>query len=140
MSDLLATYPEIDGVWAQDGTAEGALRAVLNSGRELPVMTGEARVGYMRIWNDLRSRGFKSIGVINPPGIAASGLRIGMQVLLGREFKDGILARGNTLYVPIPGTVTNENFDELWAQYQDFSDAYSLDGWLTEEEALEYFK
>ena len=140
MSDLLATYPVIDGVWAQDGTAEGALRAVLNSGRELPIMTGEARVGYMRIWNDLRSKGFKSIGVINPPGIAASGLRIGMQVLLGREFKDGILARGNTLYVPIPGTVTNENFDELWAKYKDYSDAYSLDGWLTEEEALQYFK
>lgn len=140
MSDLLATYPVIDGVWAQDGTAEGALRAVLNSGRELPLMTGEARVGYMRLWNGLRAQGFQSIGVVNPPGIAASGLRIGMQLLLGREFKDDVLVRGNTLYVPIPGTVTNENFDELWAQYQDFSDAYSLDGWLTEEEALAYFK
>ncbi len=140
MSDLLATYPNIDGVWAQDGTAEGALRAVLASGRPLPVMTGEARIGYMRLWNDLRQRGFESIGVVNPPGIAASGLRIGMQVLLGRQFKDGVLARGNTLYVPIPGTVTNETFDQVWAQYKDYPDAYVLDGWITEQEALEYFK
>ncbi|MBE3599566.1 MAG: ABC transporter substrate-binding protein [Limnochordaceae bacterium] len=141
MSNLLATYPNIDGVWVQDGMAEGALRAVLASGRKLPLMSGEARVGYMRLWDQLKKeKGFQAIGVVNPPGVAASGLRIAMQILQGRQFKDGVLARGNTLYVPIPGIVTNDNFDELWAKYKDHPDAYALDGWLTEEEARSYFK
>jgi len=141
MSNLLATYPGIDGVWVQDGMAEGALRAVLASGRELPVMVGEARIGYMRLWKQLKDqKGFSTIGVINPPAIAGSGLRVAMQILQGRQFKDGILARGNTLYVPIPGYVTNENLDELWEKFKDKPDAYALDGMITEEEARSYFK
>ncbi|HOK32731.1 MAG TPA: ABC transporter substrate-binding protein [Limnochordia bacterium] len=141
MSNLLATYPSIDGVWSQDGSCEGALRAVLAAGGEMPIMVGEARVGFMRQWAELKEKtGFSSIGVANPPGVAASGLRIAMNLLQGKEFKDGILARGNTLYVPIPVIVTNDNFDAIWEQYKDLPDAYSIDGWLSEEEALAFFK
>lgn len=141
MSNLLATYPSIDGVWSQDGSAQGALRAVLTAGGKVPVMTGEARVGFMREWDELRtSHGFSSVGVVNPPGVAASGLRIAMNILQGHEFKEGVLARGNTLYVPIPVIVTNNNFDEIWAEYKDQPDAYAIDGWLSAEEARSFFK
>lgn len=141
MSNLLATYPDIHGVWSQDGMAEGALRAVLAAGGKLPVMVGEARIGYMRLWKQLKEeKGFSTIGVINPPAVAGSGLRIAVQILQGREFKEGILARGTTLYVPIPGFIVNDNFDELWEQYKDKTDAYVLDGMITEEEARAYFK
>lgn len=140
MSNLLATYPNIDGVWVQDGMAEGALRALLASGRPLPVMTGEARVGYMRLWNELReSHGFKTIGVVNPPGIAVSGLHIAIGLLQGRELKPELLD-GNTLYVPIPYAVTEENFDEIWNMFKDEADSFALDGFLTEAEAASYFK
>lgn len=141
MSNLLATYPSIDGVWSQDGSCEGALRAILAAGGKMPVMSGEARVGYMRQWAELKETSdFASIGVANPPGVAASGLRIAMNLLQGRELKDGVLARGNTLYVPIPVIVRNDNFDEIWADYAHQADAYSIDGWLSEEEALSFFK
>lgn len=141
MSNLLATYSEIDGVWTQDGMAEGALRAILASNNELPEMVGEARVGYMRLWNELKEeQDFESIGVVNPPGGSASAMHIAINFLQGKEFKDGILARDNTLYIPIPEIITNENFDENWEQVNDESDSYVLDGWLSEKEALEYFK
>ena len=140
MANLLATYPNIDGVWVQDGMAEGALRALLASGRPLPVMTGEARIGYMRLWNELRtSRGFNTIGVVNPPGIAVTGLHVAMQLLQGRELRPEVL-RGNTLFVPIPYAVTADNFEEIWNAYKDYPDSYSLDGWLTEEEVRAYFQ
>lgn len=140
MANLLATYPNIDGVWVQDGMAEGALRALLASGRPLPLMTGEARVGYMRLWNELRaSRGFNTIGVVNPPGVAVTGLHVAMQLLQGRELRPEVL-RGNTLFVPIPYAVTAENFEEVWNAFKDYPDSYSLDGWLTEEEVLAYFQ
>lgn len=140
MSDLIATYPEIDGVWVQDGMAEGALRAMLASGRKLPVMTGEARVGYLRLWKEQKDkRGFSTIGVVNPPGIAGTGLRVAIHLLQGKELKEG-LVKGNTLYVPIPGVITNENFDEWWEEYKDKPDSYTLDGMLTDEEVQEFFK
>lgn len=140
MSTLLATFPNIDGVWVQDGMAEGALRALLAAGGDLPVVTGEARVGYMRLWNQLKEeRGFSTIGVTNPPGGSISALHIGLQLLQGRELKDEVLT-GNTVYVPIPVVVTNDNFDEQWALYADFEDAYSVDGFLTYDEAQTYFK
>ena len=140
MANLLATYPNIDGVWVQDGMAEGALRAILASGRPLPVMTGEARVGYLRLWNELReSRGFNTIGVVNPPGVVVSGLHIAMHLLQGRELRPDVL-QGNTLFVPIPYAVTEENFEEIWEQFKDRPDSYALDGWLTEEQARSYFK
>lgn len=140
MSNLLATYPNIDGVWVQDGMAEGALRALLAAGGDLPVVTGEARVGYMRLWEQLRNeRGFSTIGVANPPGGSISGMHIGLGLLQGKELKDEVLS-GNTVYIPIPVVVTNDNFDEIWATHKDFEDAYSVDGYLSAEEAQAYFK
>ncbi|HHV62750.1 MAG TPA: ABC transporter substrate-binding protein [Firmicutes bacterium] len=142
MSNLLATYPSIDGVWVQDGMAEGAIKAILASGRKFPIVTGEARVGFLKLWKELHDKNpsFTSIGVVNPPGIAASGLHVAMQILQGRKFKDGALKNGNTLFVPIPGVVTQENFDQYWKEYKDKPDTYTLDGWISEEQARSYFK
>lgn len=140
MSNLLATYPNIDGLFTQDGMAEGALRAIMAAGSKLPAVTGEARVGYLRLWQKLQDeKGFSTIGVVNPPGIAASGLRIAVNLLQGRQLKDGVV-KGNTLYVPIPAVITNENLAEYWNKYKNKPDSYTLDGYLTEQEARAYFK
>jgi ribose transport system substrate-binding protein len=57
MSNILASQPNIDGVWTQDGMARGVLQAVqaANPG-EYPVISGEARSGYMRLWQDVRQQ------------------------------------------------------------------------------------
>jgi kynurenine formamidase len=72
MQDLLNQHGDnIDGVWAQDGVAEGVLRALIDADRLDLVTTGEARAGYMRLWDEV---GISTIGVVNPPGVGATAL------------------------------------------------------------------
>ncbi|KPL83314.1 sugar ABC transporter substrate-binding protein [Thermanaerothrix daxensis] len=145
MADMLAAYPNIDGVWAQDGVALGALRAVQAANpAKWPVMVGEARAGYLQAWKEvLQSKpDFESIGVINPPGQCATGLRVAIKLLQGKQLKDGILkgAAGNTLYVPIPGVVTKENFDVYYEIVKDKTDWYTLDSVMNDLEVSAFFK
>ncbi|WP_053206149.1 substrate-binding domain-containing protein [Jiangella muralis] len=140
MTNLLATYPDVDGVWTQDGMAEGVFRAVDAAGRIGQItISGEARVGFMRLWNDARANGFQSIGVVNPPGGAVSALHMAVNVLDGQEFASGSID-GNTVTVPIPYTVDETTFDQYWGEAGGESDAYSLDGSLTRDEAAEFFE
>src|SRR3712207_944842 len=124
MSNILASQPNIDGVWTQDGMARGVLQAVQAANPdEYPPISGEARSGYMRLWEEVRQQNpdFASYGPINPPGIGASGLRVAVELAQGGEIKQSELQGegSNTLYVPIPGFVDNEN---LGAELQKISD------------------
>lgn len=67
MSDFLASLPNIDGVWTQDGMAQGAITAMQNSGVDVadwPVMVGEARASFAQIWHDILedNSDFETIG------------------------------------------------------------------------------
>ena len=142
MSNFLASLPKIDGMWTQDGMAEGALRAVLTANpAKWPVMVGEARAGYIQLWGKVKADKpeFVSFGVVNPPGQGLDGLRVALQLLSGEEIADGVL-RGpfaNTVYVPIPGVVNEENFAKTYEMYKDSPASYTLDGIISDEEALE---
>jgi ribose transport system substrate-binding protein len=141
MSDLLATYPDVEGVFTQDGMALGVYQALeANDMVGEVIQTGEARAGFMQTWNEQleQGTGFESIGVVNPPGVAGTALRVAVHLLQGEEFSEGTLD-GNTLFVPIPGEVTNENFQEWYPEVADQEPAYVVDGMLTEEEVAEYF-
>ncbi len=141
MSDFLASLPNIDGVWTQDGMALGVLQALVTANPdEWPVIAGEARAGFIKLWQEVREStnpDFSTIGVVNPPGIGASGLRVAVEILQGGEVDESQLEGpfGNSLYVPIPGQVTAENFDDTYAEVQDQPDSYTLDGMITQEEA-----
>ncbi|ABG03373.1 periplasmic sugar binding protein-like protein [Rubrobacter xylanophilus DSM 9941] len=145
MSNILASETGIDGVWTQDGMARGVLQAIVASDPErFPVVVGEARLGYMRLWHELRQQDedFSSYGVINPPGVGASGLRVAVEMLRGKELKEGVLSgeANNTIYVPIPGVVNDQNFDEWYARVKDKEGEYVLDGIISREKAQSYFK
>ncbi len=139
MQNLLATYPDLNGVWVQDGMSEGALRALLAAEKTDIKITGEARVGYLKLWKE---KGIDGIGVANPPGCMTSAFFVAIHLLKGKELKDDVFEGpyGNTIYVPVPVVVTNENFDEVYEEYKDFPDYHSVDGYITEEEAAQYFK
>ncbi len=139
--DLLASNPDVDGVFVQDGMALGAFRALQAEGFvDDVVMTGEARVGYMREWDALRSEGdYTSIGVPNPPSVSVSALHVVIRMLQGEEFTaDGL--DGNNAWLPIPETITDDTFDERFAEVSDENDAYAVDHALTPEEADAYFE
>lgn len=145
MSDFLASIPNIDGLWTQDGMAEGSLRAIITADpAEWPVVVGEARAGYLQLWQEVKQDRpeFTSIGVVNPPGQGVSGLRVALELLTGSQVDEAQLQGefGNSLYVPIPGVVTDENFEEVYQQYQDAPASYTLDGWISQEEAGEFMQ
>lgn len=145
MSRLIASYPNIDGVWSQDGMAEGALRALLAANLpRLPVMAGEARAGYLRLWAEAKRRypDFKSFGVCNPPGVGASGLKVMVRFLQGKKLKAGVLQGPfkNTIYVPIPCQVSDANLEQNLRQIQGRPDTYVLDGIISDQQADSYFQ
>jgi len=145
MSDFLASIPNIDGVWTQDGMAEGALRAIITANPdEWPVTTGEARAGFLQLWNEVKQDrpDFTTIGVVNPPGQGVSGMRVALELLAGYEVDDTQLEGefGNTLYVPIPGVVDETNFQDVYEEYQDAPASYTLDGWISQQEADAFMK
>ncbi|MEQ9814606.1 MAG: substrate-binding domain-containing protein [Azospirillaceae bacterium] len=137
MQNLLATYPDIDGVWVQDGMADGAWRAIRNTDRDV-IATGEIRKDFLDLWaaEDL------NVGAsVNPPGVMASALNVAVMLLEGRELRDGVLEGryGNALYLPIP-LITNDNLDEALSQVEGQPGYYSVTDLVTPEEAEEFFQ
>lgn len=145
MSDLLASVPNIDGVWTQDGMAFGILSAVRTANPdEWPVVVGEARSGYLQLWNEVLEEqpDFRSIGVVNPPGVGSDGVRVAMEILCGGTVDSSQLEGpfGNSLYVPIPYAVTTEDFNSYYQQFGDFPASFTLDGFITQEQAAGFME
>ncbi len=145
MSDFLASLPNIDGVWTQDGMAFGVLSAIRTANPdEWPVVSGEARAGYLQLWNEVLADqpDFRSIGVVNPPGVGADGVRVAMEILCGDTVDEAQLSGpfGNTLYVPIPYAVTAEDFASYYAQFGGFPASYTLDGFITQSQAASFME
>lgn len=140
MSDLLATYPDIDGVWTQDGMAQGVLQALIAADRQDEIlMTGEARGGFLRLWSE-QGEGFQSIGVVNPPGTGATALHIAMAMLQGQELNEDALVDGHNIVLDLEPAVTSENFAEVWAEYQDRPDTYVLDSVLSADDVQQFLQ
>lgn len=140
--NLLASHSDVDGIFVQDGMAQGAFQALESEGEVGDIaLTGEARVGFLRNWGEQRDEDedFSSVGVPNPPAGSVSALHVTVRMLEGQEFTEDALD-GNSLYLPIPETVTDENFDEQFDEVTDEPDTHSVDGHLSQEEADEYFE
>lgn len=142
-SDLLASVPDVDAIWTQDGMAMGVLTAVNTADLETrPLVTGEARAGYLQMWSETLAENpdFATIGVVNPPGVGGSGLRVAMEILLGgvpdeAQFEGPF---GNTFYVDIPYAITGDNFADFYALYEEAPESYTLDGLISQEQAASF--
>lgn len=138
MQNLLATYPDIDGVWVQDGMAAGAWRAIMAGNRSDIAATGEIRKDFLEIW---KAKNLNSGASVNPPGCMASALNVTVHLLLGREFKKPLSEGkyGNALYIPIP-FIDRDNFDEAYSQIQGKPGHYSVSASVGIDESANYFK
>jgi ribose transport system substrate-binding protein len=138
MQTLIATYPDINGVWVQDGMAAGAWRALTAAGKTDVAATGEVRVDFLKLWHDNH---YNSGASVNPPGVMASALNVAVLRLQGHEFKDGIFQGqyGNAIYIPIP-LIDNSNFEQVYEQVKDKPGYYSVTTVVTPEQAAAYFK
>ena len=146
MSNFLASFPTMDGYWTQDGMAIGAFQAVLAANpAKFPVPVLEARCQALQLW-DARLKqdpNFESIAVANPPGVSPTGLRIAVNMLLGKQVNKSKLggANGLSFVIPVPVTVTKDNFQQVFStQCAGKPPAYLLDGIMTDQEVQQYFQ
>lgn len=139
MQNLLATYPDIQGVFVQDGMADGAWRAIESGGRVDEIAaTGEIRHDFMNRW---QAEGFNSAASVNPPGVMASALNVAVLALQGREFREGVFEgpNENSIYIPIP-FVDDDNLAENLASAEGKPGYWSVTATVTPEEAEAFFQ
>ncbi|WP_375142895.1 substrate-binding domain-containing protein [Pelagibacterium sp. 26DY04] len=139
MQNLLATYPDIDGVLVQDGMADGAWRAIEAAGRTEDIAaTGEIRRDFLVRWQE---QGLNSAASVNPPGVMASALNVAVLALQGNEFREDVFTGqyGNAIYIPIP-FVDNDNLAENVAASEGQPGYWSVTAVVTPEEAQEFFQ
>nr|WP_034657712.1 ABC transporter substrate-binding protein [Chelativorans sp. J32] len=139
MQNILATYPNINGVWVQDGMAAGAWRSIMDAGKTDQIAaTGEIRKDFIDLWveNNLNSG-----ASVNPPGVMASALNVAVLMLQGKELKEPATAGqyGNAMYLPIP-FIDSENVKQVHAELEGKPGYYSYTSSLSIEEAEALFK
>lgn len=94
-ADVLAAYPKIDGVVAQDGECLAAIRAFEAAGREMPIINGEGFRPFFEYWVENLDKGFTSYAIANGPGFAmTTALGVGLRLLMGATFKEEFLPAG----------------------------------------------
>ncbi|MGH1358345.1 MAG: substrate-binding domain-containing protein [Burkholderiaceae bacterium] len=102
MQNLLATFPDINGVWVQDGMADGAWKSIVSAGKTAEIAaTGEIRKDFLDKWV---GEGLNSGASVNPPGVMASALNVAVLMLQGKTLKTPATAGQykNAMYLPIP--------------------------------------
>lgn len=139
MNDLLAAYPQIDGVFVEDSMATGVYNAFVNAHRKLPVMTGDPMYGFFKEWEKQLKAGvdFRAYCQANPPGVGATAFGIAVYIANGKKLKP--LAH-NTFYIPIRVKVTKDNLAEVMQKMKGDRDTQFLDDWLSNAEVLQLFQ
>lgn len=136
---LLATYPDVNGIWVQDGMAAGAWRAIMAADKTKSIVaTGEIRKDFLDLWS---KEGLTSGASVNPPGVMASALNVAVHKLMGKEFKEGVFGGvyGNAIYIPIP-FVSNENLEENIKAAEGKPGYWSVTAEVSPDEAAAFFQ
>ena len=139
MQNILATYPDVAGVWVQDGMAAGAWKSIQDAGKAGDIAaSGEIRKDFIDLWT---SEKLNSGASVNPPGVMASALNVAVFMLEGRELKEPATAGqySNAMYLPIP-FIDSSNLAEAAAQLEGKPGHYSYTSSLSIEEAEALFK
>jgi ribose transport system substrate-binding protein len=142
MSNFLASFPNMDGYWTQDGMAIGAMQALLAANpAKWPVVVGEGRCQFLQLW-DQRLKddpNFETIAVANPPGVSPTGLRIAVNMLQGKQVDKSKLT-GQSFVIPVPVVVTKDNFQQVYSTVcKDKPATYLLDGIMSDADVQQFF-
>jgi ribose transport system substrate-binding protein len=134
MTDLLGSFPNIDGVLTQDGMSLGILRAFDAAGRKIPFVTGETQVAFIKEWKKRKdASGFSTFGVENSPGAVCTSLGIGLRLLQGKKLKESSFVAPNEIWTKPFLFVDNANIDATFAKYKDTLDSFYVNTWYSEE-------
>jgi ribose transport system substrate-binding protein len=127
---MLAAYPQIDGVWSQGGAmTQGAIDAFEAANRPLVPMTGEDNNGFLLAWSQRISKGFKAIGVTFPTWQSRIGLQAALEALQGNPV--------DHFYGMAVQTITADNLSTYVRP--EYTDAYWCSSLLPKAVADELF-
>ena len=147
MTEVLNTGLEFDGIIISQ-CAEAALAAYDAAGVAYPKFIGFNDTGeWMQrcINNNKDEKVFDFMVLSNPPGVGASALNFGLNMLLGKELKDDVYTVPEIHSIRLPSKVCwtyddieDEEFNKL---ANEMAPGDALTYWLTiDEVAAEYFK
>ena len=138
MQNLLATYPDIKGVWVQDGMAAGAWKSIMDAKKADIAATGEIRKDFIDLWTKDK---LNSGATVNPPGVMASALNVAVLMLQKKELKTPATAGQykNAMYLPIP-FISSANLAEAAKQVEGKPGYYSYTSTLSIADAEKLFK
>lgn len=113
VADLLATYPNIDGVWSQGGAMTlGAIEAFQAANRELVPMTGEDNNGYLKAVIKNKMEG---IGVAKPTWLTRVAINSAIKLMNGETVeKDDIFPVMTITTEEMPDYVHEKLSDDVW--------------------------
>jgi len=145
MTDLLGSFPNIDGVLTQDGMTLGIIRAFQAAGRPLPPITGETQVAFIKEWKKMKDQtGFSTVGIENSPGAVSTSLGIGIRLLQGKKLKPDLLivdpnvqplaSKPHVIWTHPVLQVDNSNIDKVYDEYKDWADSFYVNQWYTEDQ------
>lgn len=145
MTEILNSGVEFDGVLISQ-CAENALAAYDATGKPYPKFmgfndTGEWMQKMIELNKDSRVMDFMVLS--NPPGVGASALNFGLNILLGKELKSDVYADESIHSILLPSKIWF-NYDNM-NEYKDMASAMApgdaITYWLTVDEvATQYFQ
>jgi len=133
MADLIAAYPQIDGVWC-DGSqdAAGAMKALLDAKRPLVPVCGDDYNGLLKLYDQQKANYPKfNIGLLSEPSWeSVVVLRIALKLLNGEDVPKRQIIE--------PQLITSENYKKYLRP--DLPDGVFVDTDLTDDELKALFK
>ncbi|MFA6153751.1 ABC transporter substrate-binding protein [Mesorhizobium sp.] len=132
MADLIAAYPQIDGIWCDGGQdAAGGLKALMAANRPLVPATGDDYNGLLKLYDAQKAANPKfKIGCVSEPsweGVVA--LRTAMKLLSGQD------APRRQIISPV--LMDDSNYSQFIKK--DLPDGVFVDTLLTDDELKKLF-
>ncbi|MFW5747900.1 MAG: substrate-binding domain-containing protein [bacterium] len=142
MNDVVATYQDIDAVMTTGSMAMGALRAFMNAGKDLPHITGDPTVEFILFCKEQMEAGadFEFAAPLNPPGIGATALAIGIYQLNGYELKEDLLENNVFYYDLETDFISRENIDRFLDLYEGEDPSVWITEWASDDVVKTWFE
>ncbi len=147
MTEILNSGLEFDGILISQ-CAEAALAAYDAAGAAYPKFigfndTGEFMQRMLKLNADEKKMDFMVLS--NPPGVGASALNFGLNMILGKELKDDVYTIPEIHSIRLPSKVAftydDINNEEFKAMAEGMAPGDAITYWLTIDEVAElYFK
>ena len=137
MAQIISSGIAFDGIVNQEG-ANGIMNAIEEAKIPYPgCITSSEEVRWIRRIAEINKDELKLpfIVVENPPGIGATALAIGLNILQGHTLDDSKLAEWNSIKYTPSWIMTYDNMQERLDSIADLPDSTSVSSYMTVDEA-----